>query len=206
MVKQKVIITAPSKVKEFNMPYNKYLKLDYEKLSEKEMMTTLYKVFNIDPNIKNGLFNEKSHYTIVGYIMMASLKLKYKIVCSTFRKIYPLSFPMWEKSYPKNPFENKKKIESISNIAPPMMIEMPLEEQNKRLKGVDFDSMTKMIREKEEKKLTIHKLVCCNDGINECDFCNTPTGCTFIILSYISKSKIAEYQFYICKKCAVNKK
>ncbi len=81
-------------------PYKKYLSLDYEKLSEAEMMKTLDEVFGIDPTTKNGLFNEKSHYTIVDYITQASLKLKYKTVCDRLRKIFPLSFPEIEYHYP----------------------------------------------------------------------------------------------------------
>lgn len=186
-------------------PYDKYLKIDYEKLSEKEMMKVLRDVFDIDPTTKMGLFDEKNHYTIIGYIIMASLKLKYTTVCDELRKTYPLSFPEWEKSYPKIPFEGERKIESMEKIAPPMMIEMPLEEQKKRLEGVNFDNMTEMIREKSKKELSIHKLICCDIYKNECAFCDTPTEYTFLILSYLSKDKIAEYQFYICKKCAVNK-
>ena len=48
MVKQKVIITAPSKVKEFNMPYNKYLKLDYEKLSVWHSKEYEYSTLEVD--------------------------------------------------------------------------------------------------------------------------------------------------------------
>ena len=89
----------------FSNPYNKYLQLDYEKLTESEMMKALDGVFDIDPSVRNGLFDEEKHYKVIEQIIMASLKLKYPKVCHRLRNIYPLSFQDWEKAYPNPPYE-----------------------------------------------------------------------------------------------------
>jgi hypothetical protein len=78
-------------------PYKKYLSLDYEKLSESEMMQTLNEVLAIADTASG---NSENFYSAITPIMMAGLKLKYKSVCDRFRKIYPLSFPEIEYHYP----------------------------------------------------------------------------------------------------------
>lgn len=196
----------------FGNPYDAYLNLDYEKLSEKEMMNALHGVFDIDPSTKKGLFDEVKHYKVVERIIMTSIKLKYTSVCDQLRRIYPLSFPMWEKSYPKTPHEveeERRKENGVQDMAQPEMIQMPFNEQDKRRKGIDYDYLRELVRNKTKQAIRITKLICCSDGIVGCRFCNTPSGYTFIVCAKnvgIVTKKRHDYQFYICQKCALGKK
>lgn len=86
--------------------YKKYFHLNYETLSEKEMMGILKEmmgildeVFDIDSTHKKGIFDEEAHCNIMAKIIKASLKLNYKTVCNELRKIYPITFPEFEKNF-----------------------------------------------------------------------------------------------------------
>lgn len=87
-------------------PYSKYLELNYEELSEQQMMGVLNEVFDIDPSTKKGLFDRQKHYAVVEKLIKASFKLNYKTVCNELSKICPLSFPEWEKLYRRFEFQN----------------------------------------------------------------------------------------------------
>lgn len=106
--------------------------------------------------------------------------------------------------------EVERRINKPEHDMSPKFQKMPLEEERKRLDGIDFDYVLEKARIKTGKKIKMGGmgLVCCDDGINDCDFCDAPEGCTFIIDGYTLKDKYERIRedFYICKKCATNKK
>lgn len=132
-------------------PYDKYLSLNYERLSEKEMMEAITGLFAIDPTTKAGLFDEWKHYIIVRMIIIASLKFKYKAVCDKLRNIYPLSFPEIEKD-PQSFIEGKTRKQPSGTITP---VYPQTEEDKKRL-----DEMNEFIKNLKRKTPIIYN---CHD-------------------------------------------
>jgi len=122
-------------------PYKKYLSLDYEKLSEAEMMQTLNDVFAIADKSSG---NSKDFYSVMTSIIMTSLKLKYKTVCDELRKVYPLSFPEVERTYPD--FPKPPNDEDMSCLAPPIPIYPETEEEKKVVD--DLNKLTRSFRKK----------------------------------------------------------
>lgn len=89
----------------------------------------------------------------------------------------------------------------------PQQIINPIK-KDKKLEGLDFNYIFEKVKKATGKTIKIRGLVYCDDDINECDFCLEPTGCTLIIDGYTLKPDLVRTNedFYICKKCVVNKK
>ena len=212
-------------------PYDGYLELDYNKLSEQDMMLVLSGVFDIDPSTKKGLFDQMKHYKVVEKIVIASFKLKYQSVCDELKKIYPLTYPMWQENVlnDKSPFDYGH-LKNNSSTEMPEPVELEEEDaeerekfkaQEEKLKEIDITYVQKKIKDKLDKWYDISKdNIMCGSDENKCDFCNHPQGYMYLITLY-SKNKMKdkcgiEWRYCtsegwyahlsICQKCATENK
>lgn len=214
-------------------PYKGYLDTNYEKLSENDMMDALNGVFDIDPSTKKGLFDQTKHYKVVEKIVIASFKLKYQSVCNELKKIYPLTYPMWQENVlnDKSPFDygHLKNNSSTEMPEPVELEEEDVEEsekfkaQEEKLKEIDTTYVQKKIKDKLDKlynNISFKDNIMCGSDENECDLCNHPQGYMYLI-TILSKNKMKdkggiEWRYCtsegwyahlsICQKCALGNK